>query len=330
MYHNRKAAKEQKILERKAMLTGISRDIRDLKSKMRSILNKAPDLRPLVNTRSYRWRHKETGNIPDVGSPGMLATTGTSSATLPETREELEKLISQQMRLVRSLLGLASQRRRRLRKMVQNTERRRQENSSRDSEKSIEEYQIQEAEIQAAEWAQRELEAEVRDAEERHTAAQNVVKIYRQKLREMKQSTEKRRHRLRGAKRSSLMASPSGATEAQSTSGADVSDAGGGGSKAGSTSLPGDVRPAPQRGASEGRRPSGTSAATSTSREPLQHHSGRRKRKGQGEREVPLTGIPLTGNGTRCHPGRATVDGARFSDVMSEKMCRSETKHEFS
>ncbi|KEP61316.1 UNVERIFIED_CONTAM: hypothetical protein HHA_454500, partial [Hammondia hammondi] len=322
MYQERSPAKIQEILERKATLTSISRDIEGLKSKMRLILDKAPELRPLVDVRNCRWRHKEAGNMPGVAASGTLSTTGTGSITLPETREELEKLISQQMLLVRSLLGMTIQRRKRLRQMVKKAERFKEEQSPRASEEPHTGSWMQAAKHPAAENVRRHMEEKVRNAEEQHRAAQEVMKVYRQKLREMTHTSRKRLKLSRAAKSSSLTAGPSVAAEAQSTSDTDVSDAGKGGNNAGSTSLPGDVRPAPQRGASEGRLASDTSAATPTPRQLPQSHSGRRKQKGQGERDVPPTVIPLTGNGTRCHPGRETVDGAGFSDVMSEHMYR--------
>nr|CEL74603.1 TPA: hypothetical protein BN1205_077840 [Toxoplasma gondii VEG] len=321
LFQEQKAAKDRQMLERKATLTRIRKDIEDLRSRMCSILDKAPKLRPLVDVRNCRWRYTKPGNIPDVGVSAAVSTTRTGSGILAETREEIQDLIAHQRRVIKNYIALTGRRRKRLRKMIQHKEGLLQEQSASASEKPDEGMKNQAAELQAAESDQRRMEADVSNAEELLRSAREVLKTYRQKLREMKRRPQRRRNPLRSVKRSPLITGPSVTAEAQSTSDTDVSDAGEGGSNAGSTGITGnvrgDVRTAPQRGASEGRLASDTSAATPTPREPRPSQSGRRKRKGQGERDVPLTGILLKGNGTRCHSGRAPVDGLGFSGVKS-------------
>ncbi|EPT29206.1 hypothetical protein TGME49_256650 [Toxoplasma gondii ME49] len=325
LFQEQKAAKDRQMLERKATLTRIRKDIEDLRSRMCSILDKAPKLRPLVDVRNCRWRYTKPGNIPDVGVSAAVSTTRTGSGILAETREEIQDLIAHQRRVIKNYIALTGRRRKRLRKMIQHKEGLLQEQSASASEKPDEGMKNQAAELQAAESDQRRMEADVSNAEELLRSAREVLKTYRQKLREMKRRPQRRRNPLRSVKRSPLITGPSVTAEAQSTSDTDVSDAGEGGSNAGSTGITGnvrgDVRTAPQRGASEGRLASDTSAATPTPREPRPSQSGRRKRKGQGERDVPLTGILLKGNGTRCHSGRAPVDGLGFSGVKSEHTC---------
>ncbi|KFG57627.1 hypothetical protein TGRUB_433350, partial [Toxoplasma gondii RUB] len=308
LFQEQKAAKDRQMLERKATLTRIRKDIDDLRSRMCSILEKAPKLRPLVDVRNCRWRYTKPGNIPDVSVSAAVSTTRTGSGILAETREEIQDLIAHQRRIIKNYIALTGRRRKRLRKMIQHKEGLLQEQSASASEKPDEGMKNQAAELQAAESDQRRMEADVSNAEELLRSAREVLKTYRQKLREMKRRPQRRRNPLRSVKRSPLITGPSVTAEAQSTSDTDVSDAGEGGSNAGSTGITGNVRgdvsTAPQRGASDGRLASDTSAATPTPREPRPSQSGRRKRKGQGERDVPLTGILLKGNGTRCHSGR--------------------------
>ncbi|EPT29207.1 hypothetical protein TGME49_256700 [Toxoplasma gondii ME49] len=323
-YEELRGAKQQEIGERRAKLSELTMEIKHLKLKMRTILRRVPELRRVVDFRRRQWLPTDPGNPGDVGLSGM-STPVTGSGTLPETREELEDLVTQQRRVVKNYLTLTAQRRKRLRKMIQHKEGLLQEQSASASEKPDEGMKNQAAELQAAESDQRRMEADVSNAEELLRSAREVLKTYQQKLREMKRRPQRRRNPLRSVKRSPLITGPSVTAEAQSTSDTNVSDAGEGGSNAGSTGITGnvrgDVRTAPQRGASEGRLASDTSAATPTPREPRPSQSGRRKRKGQGERDVPLTGILLKGNGTRCHSGRAPVDGLGFSGVKSEHTC---------
>ncbi|KFG27688.1 hypothetical protein TGP89_362660, partial [Toxoplasma gondii p89] len=106
LFQEQKAAKDRQMLERKATLTRIRKDIDDLRSRMCSILEKAPKLRPLVDVRNCRWRYTKPGNIPDVGVSAAVSTTRTGSGILAETREEIQDLIAHQRRIIKNYIAL--------------------------------------------------------------------------------------------------------------------------------------------------------------------------------------------------------------------------------